>query len=107
MPLVPLQKIAELPTTLTKFHRSFLQGQASKRPPQDPGSGLVQTLLPYCALSPPLSEHSVNILSDLTNGFADIANKVSSEAGRAQILDYFGQEEAERIILFWVQEYLL
>lgn len=107
IPLVPLQKIAELPVTLTKFHRSFLQGDASKRPKDNSGSGVLQTLLPYSALSPPLGEHSVNILSDLTVGFADIVNKVISEVGRAEILDYFGQDDAERIILFWMKDCLL
>ncbi|KAJ4397214.1 hypothetical protein N0V93_001438 [Gnomoniopsis smithogilvyi] len=107
IPLVPLQNIAELPATLSKFHRALLQGDAFKRTAQDAGPGVLEVLLPYCSLYPPLNEHSINILSDLTVGFADIANKVSSEDGRAQILDYFGQEEAERIILFWMQEYLL
>ncbi|KAJ4419870.1 hypothetical protein N0V82_004693 [Gnomoniopsis sp. IMI 355080] len=107
IPLVPLQSIAELPITLFKFHRAFLQGDASKRIGQDAGPGVLEKLLPYCVLSPPLNEHSINILSDLTVGFADIANKVNSEAGRAEILRYFDQEEAERIILFWMQEYLL
>lgn len=107
IPLVPLQNMAELPTTLSKFHRAFLQGDASKRTAQDAGSGVLETLLPYCGLSPPMNEHSINILSDLTFGFADLANKVNTEAGRAEILRYFDQEEAERIILFWMQEYLL
>lgn len=106
IPLVPLQSMADLPSTLSKFHRAFLQGDASKRLAQAPVQGVLETLLPYCVLSPPLGEHSINILSDLTVGFADIANKVNSEVGRAEILSYFGQEEAERIILFWMQEYL-
>lgn len=109
LPLVPLQTIEELPATLLRFHRSFLQADASTRqhPAQTPGSGAVQTLLPFCALAPPLGEHTTNLLSDLTVGFADLANKASSEAGRAQILDYLGQDEAERVIMFWMQEYLL
>lgn len=108
LPLVSLQKIEELPVTLLRFHRSFLQADASTRqhPAPVPGSGAVQTLLPFCALNPPLGEHTINLLSDLTMGFADLANKASSEAGRAQILDYLDQEEAERVILFWMQEYL-
>lgn len=113
MPLIPLQSIEELPVTLMKFHRSFLQSDASTRQRPDqtqvqvPGTGAVQSLLPYCAISPPLGEHSVNLLSDLTVGFADLANKASSEAGQTEVLDYFGQQEAERIILFWTQECLI
>lgn len=107
IPLVPLQNIAELPTTLSKFHRAFLQGDASKRIARGAGPSVLETLLPYCVLYPPLNEHSINILSDLTAGFAGLANKVNSEAGRAEILSYFDQEDAERIILFWMQEFLL
>lgn len=109
IPIIPLQCIEELPATLQKFHRSFLQADASSRQHSTRAldTGAVQTLLPYCALSPPLREHSINILSDLTVGFADLANKTNSEAGRAQIAGYLGQEEAKRIILFWMQEFLL
>lgn len=113
VPLIPLQSIEELPVTLMKFHRSFLQSDTStrQRPVQGEAQalrpGALQSLLPYCAISPPLGEHSVNLLSDLTIGFADLAHKANSEAGQTKILDYFGQEEAERIILFWTQEYLL
>lgn len=113
--LIPLQSVGDLPVTLTKFHRCILQGNASngQRPPRahsqamGPNTGAAQSLLPYCALSPPLGEHSVHLLSDLTISFADLANKANSEFGRAKILEYFGQAEAERIILFWAQEYLL
>ncbi|CAN8098862.1 unnamed protein product [Discula destructiva] len=108
IPLVPLQTIEELPTTLLRFHRSFLQAHASTRQSEEnSASGPVQTLLPHCTLAPPLCEHSTNVLSDLAIGFADLANKANSEAGRAEILDYLGQEEAERVIMFWIQEYLL
>lgn len=111
MPIVPLQRVEELPATLLKFHRSFLQADASSRQRQAQAhpqvSGTMQTLLPYCAVSPPLGEHSVNLLSDLTVNLANLAHKASSAAGQAEILDYFGQAEAERIILFWTQEYLL
>lgn len=65
----------------------------------------VQSLLPYCALSPPLREHSVHVLSDLAVGFADLANKVHSDVGRAEISEYLGDDEAKRIIMFWMKEY--
>lgn len=113
LPLIPLQTAEDLPATLMKFHRTFLQADAfsPQRPAQSQnqlrGTAATQTIMPYCAVSPPLAEHSVNLLSDLTVSFADLANKVSSEAGKAEILEFFGQAEAERIILFWTQECLL
>lgn len=115
IPVVPLQSLDQLPITLTKFHRSFLRANAStgqcpsqaQSQSKGPHTGAVQSLLPYCAVSPPMGEHSVHLLSDLTVSFADLANKVNSETGRAEILEYLGRAEAERMILFWMQEYLL
>lgn len=97
----------ELPAVLLKFHRSFLQADATARqvPVQDPATSALQMLLPYCALSPPLREHSVHVLSDLTAGFAELVHKVRSDVGKAEIAEYLGEDEAQRIILFWMQEY--
>lgn len=108
-PLIPLQNLEELPATLLKFHRSFLQAHATPHPPpaQQPDTNAVYSLLPYCALSPPLREHSVNVLSDLAVGFADLANKTCSDIGRAEIAGYLGDDEAKRVILFWMEEYQL
>ncbi|KUI53914.1 hypothetical protein VP1G_01312 [Cytospora mali] len=105
---IPLRAIDDLPFTLQKFHRMFLQSDTAVRQPQPqmPENSAVQMLLPYSGLSPPLPEHSVNILTDLTIGFADLANKASTAAGRMELVDYLGEEEAQRIILFWSQEYL-
>lgn len=113
IPIVPLRSVQELPTTMHKFHRSFLQSDTGTRKVQPQaqlqtsGTSAIQSLLPYCALTPPLSEHSVNLLTDLTVGFADLSNKARSEAGRAEILNFLGENEANRAIEFWMQEYLL
>lgn len=105
--LIPLQSYDELPTILLKFHRSFLQADATtrQRPVHGPETSAVQLLLPYCALKPPLREHSVHVLSDLAVSLAELANKVRSEVGKAEIVEYLGDEDAERIIKFWMDEY--
>ena len=69
--------------------------------------GAVQRLLPYSGLSPPLREHSTNLLAEITMGFAHLANMAATETGQLELVDYLGQEEARRVILFWTQEYLL
>lgn len=113
IPIVPLRNIEELPATMHKFHRSFLQSENATRQNlteaqlQGSGIGAIESLLPYCALMPPLSEHTVNLLTDLTMGFADLSNKTRHEAGRAEILEFLGDEEANRVIDFWTHEYLL
>ncbi|ROW11304.1 hypothetical protein VMCG_01027 [Cytospora schulzeri] len=108
IPLIPLQAIENLPSTLQIFHRMFLQSDTTTRQfqPHAPDNSAVQRLLPYSGLSPPLREHSVNVLTDLTVGFADLANKASTAAGRMELVDYLGEEEAQRVVLFWSQEYL-
>lgn len=67
----------------------------------------MQRLLPYSGLSPPLREHTTNILTDLAMGLAHLANMATTEAGQLKLAEYLGQEEARRVILFWTQEYLL
>lgn len=108
MPLIPLQSIEDLPATLSRFHRAFLKAELSTRHPraQASGTGPVQTLLPYCAVLPPLSEHKVHVLSDVTVGLADLANMVNSREGRAEIARYLEQKDADRIIGFWSREYI-
>lgn len=69
--------------------------------------GAVQRLLPYSGLSPPLREHTTNLLTDVTVGFAQLANMAATDTGQLELVKYLGEEEAQRVILFWTQEYLL
>jgi len=39
-------------------------------------------------------------------GFAHLANLASTETGQLELAEYLGQEEAQRAIAFWTQEYL-
>lgn len=108
IPLLPLRNIEDLPDTLHRFHRSFLQGSFSKQDSTSSQSmGAVQRLLPYSGLSPPLREHTTHLLTDLTMGFAHLANLAATETGQLELAEYLGKEEAQRVILFWTQEYLL
>ncbi|KAK2611113.1 hypothetical protein N8I77_004489 [Diaporthe amygdali] len=104
IPLLPLRSMEDLPDVLHRFHRSFLQANASR---PDSALSAVQKLLPYSGLSPPLREHTTNLLTDLTMGFANLANKAVAENGQLELAEYLGKEEARRVILFWTQEYLL
>lgn len=108
IPIIPLRAIGDLPHTLQEFYRLFLKSDTATRQPQPriAINSAVQMLLPYSGLSPPLHEHSVNVLTDLTTGFADLANKASNAVGTTELVDYLGEEEAQRVVLFWSQEYL-
>ncbi|KAL1878766.1 hypothetical protein Daus18300_002042 [Diaporthe australafricana] len=108
IPLLPLRSIEDLPDTLHRFHRSFLQVNVCRQEAtRAQSTSAVQTLLPYSGLSPPLREHTTNLLTDLTVGFAHLANKAATETGQMELAEYLGKEEARRVILFWTQEYLL
>jgi hypothetical protein len=39
-------------------------------------------------------------------GFAQLANMATTETGQKELVEYLGQEEAQRITSFWIQEYL-
>lgn len=39
-------------------------------------------------------------------GFANLANMAVTETGQRELAEYLGQEEAQRVTSFWVQEYL-
>ncbi|KAH8788709.1 hypothetical protein F5883DRAFT_635577 [Diaporthe sp. PMI_573] len=107
IPLLPLRSTDDLPDALHKFHRSFLQGNSTQQTStRSQGMEAVQSLLPYSGMSPPLCQHTTNILTDLTMGFAHLANVASTETGQLELAEYLGQEEAQRAIAFWTQEYL-
>ncbi|PSR92074.1 hypothetical protein BD289DRAFT_188934 [Coniella lustricola] len=106
IPLVPLQSIEDLPLVLSRFHRAFLKADLFTRQTraQPTSTGPIEALLPYSTVSPPLSEHKVHILSDVTVSFADLVNMVSSKEGRAEVARYLEQGDADRIIEFWSRE---
>lgn len=108
IPLLPLRSTEDLPDTLHRFHRSFLQGNVShQNSTRSQNMEAVQKLLPFSGLSPPLREHTTNLLTDVTMGFAHLANMAVTETGQLELAEFLSEEEAQRVILFWTQEYLL
>lgn len=107
IPLLQLRSIEDLPDTLHRFHRSFLQSGASQQnSARSQNARAMQRLLPYSGLSPPLREHTTNVLTDLTMGFANLANMTATDTGQLVLAEYLDQEEARRVILFWTHEHL-
>ena len=101
MPIVPLESTEALATTLTTYLRQLSAGHGSRQVPNPAIS-----LLPYCSIHPPLPEHTVNILSDLTSDLRDLVNKLSTHEGRQSICSYLG-DDGEMMIRFWEDEYAL
>jgi hypothetical protein len=64
IPLLPLRSTDDLPDALHKFHRSFLQGNSTQQTStRSQSMEAVQSLLPYSGMSPPLCQHTTNIVS--------------------------------------------
>ncbi|KAI1134565.1 hypothetical protein F5Y05DRAFT_209307 [Hypoxylon sp. FL0543] len=101
MPVIPVNAISEVPTNLMAFHRQVSTSDRSRRMDNP-----AQTLLPYCSDRPPLSEHAVNILTDITSGMRDLSEAISTAVGQKRILEYMGSE-SESVISFWAKEYLV
>ncbi|KAK6954494.1 hypothetical protein Daesc_004461 [Daldinia eschscholtzii] len=101
IPIIPANTIQDVSTNLTAFHRQI--GISNKpRKVANP----VQTLLPYCSGGQLLSEHAVNVLTDLTSSFRDLVEAASTQTGQAKIVEFLG-DDAESLISFWAKEYLV
>lgn len=102
MPVLPVDSVKAVPATLMAFHRQLGTSSSSTEP-----ANPARDLLPYCSASSKervLSEHTVWLLTDLTSGFHDIVNKISTSAGRAILDEYLGPE-AEKVLSFWSRDY--
>lgn len=101
MPVIPVDSIKGVPTALLAFHRR-LSTSTSYPKPGNPA----RSLLPYCSERHALSEHVVNVLTDVTSGFRDMLDKMSNPTERAALEEYL-DAEATTAISFWITEYLV
>ncbi|KAK8089799.1 hypothetical protein PG997_004760 [Apiospora hydei] len=100
MPIVPVSSIDAVPATLLAFHRQLATAGGGKQ--ALPAS---RSLLPYCSGAENLSEHSTNILSDVTTGMKDLSEKATRARGKEELIGHLGEAEAERAISFWNDEF--
>ncbi|KAI0841997.1 hypothetical protein F5Y06DRAFT_165879 [Hypoxylon sp. FL0890] len=101
MPIIPVNSVSDVPTNLMAFH---CQISTSDRPRRMENPA--RTLLPYCSDMPPLSEHAVNVLTDITTGMRDLSDTMLTPAGQTKILEYLGND-SESAVSFWAKEYLV
>ncbi|OTB18302.1 hypothetical protein K445DRAFT_19861 [Daldinia sp. EC12] len=101
IPVIPANTIQDVSTNLMTFHRQISMSNRSRK-----ATNPVQTLLPYCSDGQLLSEHAVNVLTDLTSSFRDLVEAASTQTGRVKIVEFLG-DDAESIISFWAKEYLV
>jgi hypothetical protein len=106
MPIIPLSSVDLLQTTIRTYHTQLLQPR-NVPPPVNP----TLELLPYCAERPPLPEHARNVLSDLFRNFHELAMAATTSEGHHEIRKWLNNDPAsdvaDRVIAFWLQEFLV
>ncbi|KAI0125895.1 hypothetical protein BJ170DRAFT_685140 [Xylariales sp. AK1849] len=101
MPIIPVPSVEAVPMSLLAFHHQLCTSAASRRR-LDPA----RSLLPYCSATQPLPDHVVNVLSDITTDMKDLIKQATMPEGHQTLTEYLGQD-AERVIKFWKEEYLV
>jgi len=107
MPLLPLHSAEAIPSSLLSFFQSRLSAEEHQNTRQNlvTASSVIRPFLPYCSIKTPLSEHTINVLTDVTTGFRDLAAKAGTEEGKALLRDYLGEKDADSVAQFWTEEY--
>jgi hypothetical protein len=83
-----------------------LRSQLVSKAAHQKASSSAISLLPFCSDRQLLTEHTVNILTDVTSGFRDLIGKLSSNAEfESEIAQLLGQD-AEKVRGFWREEYV-
>ncbi|KAI2629826.1 hypothetical protein GGR54DRAFT_636010 [Hypoxylon sp. NC1633] len=101
MPVIPVDSVQAVPTSLMTFHRQMCINSGPQRT-----ANPAQALLPYCSDRPPLPEHAVNVLTDITSGIRDLLDTISDSEGQAKLAGFLGND-SENAISFWDKEYLV
>ncbi|KAH6648480.1 hypothetical protein BKA67DRAFT_365057 [Truncatella angustata] len=101
MPIIPLSSTRELPATIMAFHRQLMTSAAPIKQ-----AVTARCLLSHCSEIHHLGEHTTNLLSDITTDFRDLVHKATTLEGQQNLRDYLGND-AERVIKFWQDEYLV
>ncbi|OTB06663.1 hypothetical protein M426DRAFT_105677 [Hypoxylon sp. CI-4A] len=101
IPLIPVNAVEDVAPVLKAFHGQVGANNGPRRV-----ANPAQTLLPYCSDNPPLPQHAVNILTDVTSDVRGLLETMSSAYGQKKIVDFLGNE-SENAISFWAKEYVV
>ncbi|KAI0898248.1 hypothetical protein F4806DRAFT_352102 [Annulohypoxylon nitens] len=102
MPIIPAHSIEDVPNSLMAFHRQISTTRGGSRGTANQS----RLLLPYCSDKSRLSEHAVNILTDITSNFRDLLNLVSTSDGQTKLIDLL-DGDSRSAIAFWEEEYVV
>ncbi|GAW16002.1 hypothetical protein ANO14919_054240 [Xylariales sp. No.14919] len=102
LPIIPVESIAAVPASLVAIHRQLPSPSPDKRKPSP-----AIHLLPFCSNREPLVEHTVNILTDMTSGFGDLLERLSSNSEfESELVQLLG-EDGDKLKSFWAGDCLV
>ncbi|KAI2640435.1 hypothetical protein GGS26DRAFT_586437 [Hypomontagnella submonticulosa] len=101
MPIIPVHSVQAVSTNLMSFQRQICTNNGPRRI-----ANPAQALLPFCSDRQLLSEHAVNVLTDITTDVRDLLEMASTQSGQTRMVEYLGSD-SERAISFWAEEYLV
>ncbi|KAI0442458.1 hypothetical protein F4803DRAFT_369910 [Xylaria telfairii] len=100
LPVIPVKSVAAIETSLATLRHQLM---ATSRKPPGPAS----SLLPFCSDREPLSNHTINVLTDVASDFKDLLDKLSSNSVfESEIAPLVGPD-ADKLRCFWTDEYLV
>ncbi|KAI1818427.1 hypothetical protein GGS20DRAFT_528573, partial [Poronia punctata] len=103
LPVIPVDSVAAVPASLLSLRRQMASAVVDMEV-----MGPVNALLPFCTDDKEqFSKHTVNVITDITFGFRDMLDKLSSEAAFSSEIVHFLGQDAEKLKGFWEDEHLV
>ncbi|QPC75768.1 hypothetical protein HYE68_006520 [Fusarium pseudograminearum] len=102
MPIIPINTIETLPGCLESLQQDYSREMS---PPDANTSITSRDLVRWCVNGKALSRDQVNILTEITSGFGDLASRSSLPNGQAIIREYLGSKDGGRLISFLTNDF--
>jgi hypothetical protein len=100
--MIPITTIEALPGCLESLQRNY---NKEKSPPDADTSMVCRDLVRWCVDGKPLSKDQVNVLTEITSGFRDLAGHSCLPNGQATIREYLGDEDGGRLLSFLTNDF--
>ncbi|KAI1178736.1 hypothetical protein F4777DRAFT_593913 [Nemania sp. FL0916] len=98
LPIFPVESVTAVPASLRTLQRQLVVQVTYPKP--SPAS----TLLPFCSDREPLTNHTVNVLTDITSDSKDLIGKLSSSVVfESEFASLLG-EDALKLKNFWTDD---
>ncbi|KAI9893425.1 MAG: hypothetical protein M1814_006722 [Vezdaea aestivalis] len=102
--ILPLPRIQDLPALLQRYK---ISSECYQERPQVPTT---VNVLPYLVVKEALNDHTVNVVTDITESLKDLVVKLGSTQGQDYIGQYLeddtGRSTANAMAEFWMEEYI-